>query len=411
MGVYRLKVRAQIAKPCDKKGDSLLGISRCECLASCKIDNGYLRQTSTGTVHFLRSQTSAFQGCLPLEEELIKENLIRYETRETSGLEVLFEGIEWAQNLNAEIFEDDGTPTSIESFSDFTPDLLTDKRDNDRNLKKGSSKDENLREYLPDALGFASSSVAAFLSSGPENLQDSFFQTMYARGDFDKESDDIQNLASCFYHRIDLPSEIKKIWPRFTQKRFELTKNAIWAKVYKKMPFWAKRFHRIWDKLTQAQSDALMLEWFYESDEKPTQEENALALGISVDSYKERLKLANKKLGTLYPEFPRLKRKKPRVVKKTIKPAPLYQILPSGEKVEIEISVMRKKTLSTKEKHEIKKWVYESTMNYMFRFQAYTDVDDIEDEEEQEAVEEYIEKEHQDYLLFKAEESEQKLKG
>ncbi len=177
------------------------------------------------------------------------------------------------------------------------------------------------------------------------------------------------------------------------------------------MPFWAKRFHQIWDKLTEAQSDALMLEWFYESDEKPTQEENALVLGISVDSYKERLKLANKKLGALYPEFPRLKRKKPRTAKKAIKPAPLYQILPTGEKVELEISVMRKKTLSTKENHEIKKWVYESTMNYMFRFQAYTDVDDFEDEEEQEAVEEYIEKEHQDYMRLKAEESEQKLKG
>lgn len=406
-----MKVRAQIAKPCEKKGDSLLGLSRCECLAPCRIENGYLRPTSTGTTLYLRSLISAFQGCLPLEEELIKESLIRYETREVGGLEVLFEGVESAQNLNAEIFEDDGTPTSIESFSDFTPDLLTDKRDNDRKLKKGSSKDEALREYLPDALGFASSSVAAFFSSGPENLQDSFFQTMYARGDFDNESDDIQNLATCLFHRIDLPSEIKKIWPRFTQKRFELTKNAIWAKVHKKMPFWAKRFHRIWDKLTQAQSDALILEWFYESDEKPTQEENALVLGISVDSYKERLHWAYKKLRALYPEFSSRRRRVPLPAQNAIKPAPLYQILSNGEKVEIEIPTIQEKALSKEEKHEIKKWIYESTMNYMFRYQAYTDVEDFEDEDEQEAVEEYIEKEHQDYLRLKAEESEQKLKG
>ncbi|MFP5491050.1 MAG: hypothetical protein ACLGG0_06095 [Bacteriovoracia bacterium] len=315
------------------------------------------------------------------------------------------------QNLNAEIFEDDGTPTSIESFLDFTPDLLTDKRDNDRKLKKGSSKDEAFREYLPDALGYASSSVAAFFSSGPENLQDSFFQTMYTRGDFDKESDDIQNLATCFYHRIDLPREIKKIWPRYTPKRFELTKNAIWAKVHKKMPFWAKRFHRIWDKLTEAQSDALMLEWFYESDEKPTQEENALVLGISVDSYKERLHWAYKKLGSLYPEFPTRRRRMPLPAQNTIKPAPLYQILSNDEKIEIEIPTFQEKALSKEDKHKIKKWIYESTMNYMFRYQAYTDLEDLEDEDEQEAVEEYIEKEHQDYLLLKAEESELKLKG
>lgn len=34
-----MKVRAQVAKPCEKKGDSLLGLSRCECLASCKNAN------------------------------------------------------------------------------------------------------------------------------------------------------------------------------------------------------------------------------------------------------------------------------------------------------------------------------------------------------------------------------------
>ncbi len=157
-----MKVRAQVAKPCEKKGDSTFGLSRCECLTSCKNQNGYLGPTSAGTIHFIRSQTSAFQGCLPLEEKLIQENLIRYETREVGGLEVLFEGVESAQNLNAEIFEDDEIPTSIESFFDTTPDLLTDKRDNDRKLKKASARDEALRDYLPDALGFASSSLGAF---------------------------------------------------------------------------------------------------------------------------------------------------------------------------------------------------------------------------------------------------------
>ena len=56
------------------------------------------------------------------------------------------------------------------------------------------------------------------------------------------------------------------------------------------MPLWAKKFNKIWSKLTPKQSDALKLEWFYETPEKPTQEENAKALGISVDSYQEHLK-------------------------------------------------------------------------------------------------------------------------
>lgn len=57
------------------------------------------------------------------------------------------------------------------------------------------------------------------------------------------------------------------------------------------------------------------------------------------------------------------------------------------------------------------KWSWESTRNYTFRYDAYTDVDDPEDEDELEAVEEAIEKEHQDYLHLKAKESEQKKKG
>jgi hypothetical protein len=69
----------------------------------------------------------------------------------------------------------------------------------------------------------------------------------------------------------------------------QAVKNSIWAKVQKKMPLWAKNFHLIWDKLSEAQADALKLEWIYEDAEKPTQEENAKKLGISIASYQERL--------------------------------------------------------------------------------------------------------------------------
>ncbi|HXH75187.1 MAG TPA: hypothetical protein VNJ08_09500 [Bacteriovoracaceae bacterium] len=234
---------------------------------------------------------------------------------------------------------------------------------------------------------------------------------IYARGDFDFKNDDIQNVATCLYHRIDVPQEIKKIWPRYTEKRHQETIAKIWVIVRKKMPFWAKRFGRIWDKLTTAQADALRLEWFYTTLEKPTQEENANKLGISVASYQERLEWAYKKLQELYPEFPRRRRKGSIPDKEVIDPAPLYKVLPSGEKVQIEFPVIQVKNLTIQQKHEIKKWVYESSINYMFRYQSYTDVKDLEDEEEQEAVEEYIEKEHEDYLRLKTEKSDLKQKA
>lgn len=406
-----MKVRVQVAKPCEKKGDSLLGLSRCECLASCKKENGYLRPTSPGTIHFLSSASSIFEGCLPLEESLIQENLIRYETREDSGLEVLFEGIESAQNLNSEIFEDDGSPTNLESCLNFIPDFLTDNRDNDRKLKKGTHNDKDLRDLFPDALGIAHSSMAGLWAPAPPNLEESFFRTMYVRGDFERESDDIHSVATCLYHGIDLPEFIKRIWPRYTEKRLKDSTSKIWTLVHKRMPLWARKFNGIWGKLTTGQAEALKLEWFYETDEKPIQTENAKTLGISVDSYKERLEWAIKKIIKHYPEFSPKKRRSKSQEEEIIPLAPLYQILSSGEKVVIPLPTKTDKALSNKEKHEIKKWSWESTRNYTFRYDAYTDIDDPEDEDELEAVEEAIEKEHQDYLLLKAEESEQKKKG
>jgi hypothetical protein len=116
-----------------------------------------------------------------------------------------------------------------------------------------------------------------------------------------------------------------------------------------------------------------------------------------------------------YPEFTPKKRWSKPEAKEALSVAPLYQVLPSGEIVEIPIPVKREKPLSNKELFEIKKWSWESSKNYLSCYDAYTDIDDSEDEDELEAVEEAIEKaiekEHQDYLLLKAEESEQKKKG
>lgn len=406
-----MKVKQQIPKPCEKKGDAIIGSSRCECLASCKNQRGYLHSESKGTLLYLGKTSSPFNGCRPLEQSLIAENLIRYETREDSGFEVLFEGIESVQNLNSEIFDDDGTPTNLESFFNYIPDLLTDKRDNDRKLKKASHSDKVLKKLFPEALGIAHSSMAALWSPPPQNLKDSFFFTMYARGDFDRQSDDIQNVATCLYHGIDIPEAIKKIWPRYTDKRLKDSTAKIWALVHKRMPLWARKFNGIWDKLTKEQAEALRLEWFYETEEKPTQAENAKALGISVDSYQERLEWALKKILKHYPEFIPKKRRSKASRKKVIPPAPLYKVLPSGEKIQIEFPIMQEKPITNQERYYLKKWSWESTKNYLFRYDAYTDVDDYEDEDELEDEQEAIEKEHQDYLRLKAEESELKKEG
>jgi hypothetical protein len=77
---------------------------------------------------------------------------------------------------------------------------------------------------------------------------------------------------------------------------------------------------------------------FYNEAEKPTQKVNAQRLGISIASYQERLDWAYKKLMKLFPEYdpkPRRNMNSKQLIKN--KPAPLYQILENGERIEIPI--------------------------------------------------------------------------
>lgn len=59
----------------------------------------------------------------------------------------------------------------------------------------------------------------------------------------------------------------------------------------------------------------MVLEFFHGELEKPTQEQNAKKLGISIASYQDRLELAYNKLSKLYPEYKRERRRKPRTAK------------------------------------------------------------------------------------------------
>lgn len=395
-----MKVRTQTASPCEKKGDLVLGSPLCECIKSCKVQKGYLKDSSNGTQIHKKSFPTNFTGCLSLEESLIEDGFIRYETREVGGLEVLFEGVEEAQNLNAEIFIDD-SPADLPDYLDVIGNLLTDDRDNDRKLKKGTAFDEGLRAYFPEALGFAQNGLSAFAGLRPENLYESFFEAMYSRGDFENDNDDVQQLSTCFYHGIDHPKEMKKIWPRYTERRYRETSATIWRKVHNKMPLWAKRFDLIWEKLSEAQATALKVEWFYEDMEKPTQEESARHLGISVASYQERLEWAYKKLEGLFPELPRRKRKNPVVSQTNQPPGPLLEILPNGEKVQISFPEKRDRPLSKQQILEIKHWAFESSSNNMFQLEFYTDILDEIDEAEKEDTDEKIENEHEEHMKLK----------
>ena len=61
------------------------------------------------------------------------------------------------------------------------------------------------KNFFPETLGFAQSSGHDLFSTAPQNIQDSFFISLYAQSEFEKDSDDIQNLVTCLIHGIDNP--------------------------------------------------------------------------------------------------------------------------------------------------------------------------------------------------------------
>jgi hypothetical protein len=165
------------------------------------------------------------------------------------------------------------------------------------------------------------------------------------------------------------------------------------------MPPWAKKFNRIWDRLTKAQADALKLEFFFDDDEKATQSDNAKTLGISIASYQERLEWAYKKLEALYPEFERIARKqKGGDQQERLKPYPLYAVQPDGNRTEIPTPKPRDKELSAVELRRIRRWADLSSTQYFVGYGTYSDVEDIEDEADQQEIEDAIEQEHQNFL-------------
>ena len=364
-----MKIRQQAARPCDKKGcDNTRFSFSCECLKECDQLHGFLKPDSTGTINHKNNTETLFNGCLELENFLVEESLVRYETRELGCYEVLFDGVECLQNFNSELFNEDDldgedqlSPAGIASFYlNSIENKVTDETDNEKQ-HPWRFTDESLISFLPSSLGYTQPITNTFATVAPNNLYDSFFLSLYAQGVFDKESDDLQNLATCLLHEIDTEVEIKKIWPRYSKLRYNKLKKVIWSKVTKKMPWWAKRFNKIWNILSDPQIDALTLEWFHDSDIKPSQLDNANQLGISIAAYQERLHWAYKKIEDLYPEFKRIKRRKTESLLKKRSPAPLYLIDINGEKIEIPTTAKREKKLTARQIIQIRKRAREVT--------------------------------------------------
>jgi len=410
-----LKEKKQVSSPCTKKGlGSSSSSSYCECYTDCKNLGGYSKFNSIGTLKYNIEENKNFIGCTDVDEFLIENNLIRYYQRETTGLEVLFSGIERMPNIyinsekfdllnilndhkhiheNAEFLDNESSGEDSLLFNvGIDSDLFSTGLENDIGIM-----------FMTDKPGLSQSFSNDIFATRPTNLIDSFFKTLYSKGLFspkfvkiegetlrekrkrEQKENDLFTVASCLLSRIDSGLEMKKIWPRYTKIRFLKFKEKIYKMIDKNLPKWAQKFNRIWEKLTEAQAEVILEEWFYEELEKPTQKESASKLGITISSYQDRLEGAYKKFEKLYPEFTRQKRKM-KIEETELIIYPLYETR-GGEKNEIPIPKRDSKNkpknranISELELFKIQKWAIETTesklgirANY-----AYDEIDSIE---------------------------------
>lgn len=389
-----MKVRKQNAKPCEKKG----------------VDN-HLYSWSCELRHICKSMSDDYSDiCTKVEEELVDHNLIRYETREMTGLHVLFSGVEKSYDLDSGyIFNEDGT-----QYDSSNTDLTLDSHYKAINEGKYSEDEdfELIEDIIPDntssplnhissGLSYSKSKSSDIFALAPDNIYESMFLSVYKKGIFNPKykdipnesksekikreikEDDLHSVATLLLFEISNPKTIKKLWHRYTPRRFEKNKVIVLKTVNKNMPEWAKRLNKYWNLITDAQREAINSEYFYESFEKPTQKELARRLGISVASYQDRLEGAYKHLLKLYPEYPRHRRRNPKKEQEELKPAPLYEII-NGTPVEIPIPKMRLKKVLTKDKVKVSKWAKNKEKAYINSFKenySYLKLKEKDDQE------------------------------
>lgn len=362
-----MKVRLAKAAPCLKKGiDNKLSAPYCECREPCRAANSYEFINSKGSQKYLKDNPLfLFKSCTDVESYLIENQYIKYDSREQSGLDVLFNGIDKLRNLtsdhleldcigneditNQEMSIDDVINQAQAYFEDN--DLFGEEKSEERPEYDLESSSDSRYEYnhvleqksdldlmrisplaaesiiasVAPLLGFNHSMAHDIFASAPESLVESIFNKLYYKNEF-SEDDDMQAAAYIRYERHDDPRKLKKIWKKYTARRLKLQNKRIDKIIWKSTPSWFKRFKKAMGKLTDNQMEAIRSEYFHKEDEKPTQAQSARKLKISVSSYQERLEWAYLKFEDIYPELERVCRRKTKKKKLINGPAPIYDI-------------------------------------------------------------------------------------
>lgn len=309
-------------KPCEEKG-SYLGRRDCgwrsrkhtENSRACELffskccDKIYEHDGSNGTREYLRKNPNAnFHGCTSLEQTLFEDRLL---SLDPSFMEVISR-----DPLALSPHHDD----DIFIVPDIEKETANDKRPPLKFITGPKATLEFIDELDQKAMAIENkvqsnktpsleTPLASLLGPPPESLEHGHFRNLIANGYFESiavadetERDEIKLFANLLVRGFWDRSVIKEIFPWIDLSNFEVLKRKICLHVRKTLPETAMRFEKFWSGLTTNQREAL---WYYYMHNPYGRSKNFVAekIGISVDSLKDRLSGAIKKLKEDYAEL------------------------------------------------------------------------------------------------------------
>jgi predicted DNA-binding protein (UPF0251 family) len=229
-----------------------------------------------------------FLGCGRLEEDLLEEQLVRHlpAEREELGWH-LIEG-----TTKEPLFSLPSPDESIEMYAALAAFAIEATIDPEKKPVAGQIAMSSHSSYSP--------AISDLIRLPPVDIYHAHVRRLYSSGAFDGRLKlKIAGFLLC--RNIRNKAVIENIFPLYEFSEFKEAKREIDRIVARTLPDRLKRLKRYWKTLTPKQRIALKLKY----DEELTYEEGARRLQISVDSFRDRIILAEKKLESAFPELKR----------------------------------------------------------------------------------------------------------
>lgn len=347
------KPTRRVCRPCEQKGSYLGRLDcgwrdkassqssqSCELLCRKKCDRLFEHEHSIGTKQFVSlNSESKFPGCTQVEQSLLADGLL---SPEPHLMEVLSHdplAMTPYRDEDAFLVPDIDRETASgkrRALRFITGPAATFQFVDDLN-KERIAYDRELFKKRPSP----ETPLASLLGSPPESLEHLHFRNLIENGYIESHcappggcpSQNEERVWTMFFANLLVRGYwdkdiIKEIFPSVDLSKFEVIKRKICLHVRKTLPRKALQFEAFWRKLTFNQREAV---WLYYMQNPYSRSKDFVAekIGISVESLKDRLAGAIKKLKGAFPELQVVKERElsdEDVLRKPVqpkKPAPL----------------------------------------------------------------------------------------